>query len=215
MILGLRFSQVCLHFRLRFWQRGGKFKSLISLLIIDSPTLNLYKCNLHDIYNQRRNLVSLSSSATVFFIFTVNFYKSFDTSCDNFRVAYWHTQPVHLISPSLYPPDTLVRYFFPLTQWETSLLLPVTYVWHYYQAVWYSPTPALQFSIVSNGRRMWGGWEGVIRCTPTPALQFSICRRPVQSPLLVTLVRPLTLTCICSAHQLPIVLDMLLALFIL
>ena len=38
MILGLRFFQVCLHFRLRFWQRGGKFKSLIILLIIDSPT---------------------------------------------------------------------------------------------------------------------------------------------------------------------------------
>ena len=29
MTLGLRFFQVCLHFRLRFWQRGGKFKSLI------------------------------------------------------------------------------------------------------------------------------------------------------------------------------------------
>ena len=27
-------------------------------------------CNLHDIYNQRRNLVSLSSSAAVFFTFT-------------------------------------------------------------------------------------------------------------------------------------------------
>ena len=38
MIMGLRFLQVCLHFRLRFWQRGGKFKSLIILLIIDSPT---------------------------------------------------------------------------------------------------------------------------------------------------------------------------------
>ena len=35
--LGLRFIHVCLHFRLRFWQRGGKFKSLIILLIIDSP----------------------------------------------------------------------------------------------------------------------------------------------------------------------------------
>ena len=38
MILGLRFFQVCLNFRLRFWQRGGKFKWLIILLIIDSPT---------------------------------------------------------------------------------------------------------------------------------------------------------------------------------
>ena len=38
MIMGLRFFQVCLHFRLGFWQRGGKFKSLIVLLIIDSPT---------------------------------------------------------------------------------------------------------------------------------------------------------------------------------
>ena len=38
--LGLRpsFIHVCLHFRLRFWQRGGKFKSLIILLIVDSPT---------------------------------------------------------------------------------------------------------------------------------------------------------------------------------
>ena len=73
--------------------------------------------------------------------------------------------PVHLISPSLYPPDTLIRHFSHSPSGETSLLLPVTYVWHYYQAVWYSPTPALQFSIVSNGRRMWGGREGVIRCT--------------------------------------------------
>ena len=38
MILGLRFFKVCLQFRLRFWQRSGKFKSLIILLIIDSPT---------------------------------------------------------------------------------------------------------------------------------------------------------------------------------
>ena len=38
MNLGLRFIQVCLHFRLRFWQKGGKFKSLIILLIVDSPT---------------------------------------------------------------------------------------------------------------------------------------------------------------------------------
>ena len=38
MIMGLRFFQVCLHFQLRFWQRGGKFKLLIILLIIDSPT---------------------------------------------------------------------------------------------------------------------------------------------------------------------------------
>ena len=38
MILGFRFFKVSLHFRLRFWQRGGKFKSLIILLIIDSPT---------------------------------------------------------------------------------------------------------------------------------------------------------------------------------
>ena len=29
MIMVLRFFQVCLHFRLRFWQRGGKFKLLI------------------------------------------------------------------------------------------------------------------------------------------------------------------------------------------
>ena len=36
--LGLSFIHVCLHFRLRFWQRGGKFKSLIILLIVDSPT---------------------------------------------------------------------------------------------------------------------------------------------------------------------------------
>ena len=35
MVMGLRFFQVYLHFRLRFWQRGGKFKSLIILLIID------------------------------------------------------------------------------------------------------------------------------------------------------------------------------------
>ena len=36
--LELSFIHVCLHFRLRFWQRGGKFKSLIILLIVDSPT---------------------------------------------------------------------------------------------------------------------------------------------------------------------------------
>ena len=35
---GLSFFQVCLHFGLSVWQRGGKFKSLIILLIIDSPT---------------------------------------------------------------------------------------------------------------------------------------------------------------------------------
>ena len=36
--LGLSFIHVCLHFRLRFWQRGWKFKSLIILFIVDSPT---------------------------------------------------------------------------------------------------------------------------------------------------------------------------------
>ena len=45
-----RFFQVCLHFQLRFWERGGKFKSLI-ILLIDSPPIkpSLYKYNLHDI----------------------------------------------------------------------------------------------------------------------------------------------------------------------
>ena len=38
MNLGLRFFKVCLHFRLRFWWRGGKFKSFIILIIVDSPT---------------------------------------------------------------------------------------------------------------------------------------------------------------------------------
>ena len=37
-IMGLGFFQICLHFRLRFWQRGGKFKSLIFILRIASPT---------------------------------------------------------------------------------------------------------------------------------------------------------------------------------
>ena len=49
-----------------------------------------------------------------------------------------------------YPTQT----FFPLSQWELPML-PVTYVWHQYQAVW---PPS------------------------TPAPQFSICRRLVQSP---------------------------------
>ena len=30
---------------------------------------------------------------------------------DRKKKKYWHTQPVHLISPSLYPPDTLIRHF--------------------------------------------------------------------------------------------------------
>ena len=67
MILELSFFQVCLHLGLHFSQRGGKFKWLIILLLIDSPTKNLYKCNLNDIYNQCRNLVSLISSGPVFF----------------------------------------------------------------------------------------------------------------------------------------------------
>ena len=57
--------------------------------------------------------------------------------------------PVHLISPSLYLPDTQIKHFFPLSQWEIPLL-PVTYVWHQYQAVWPPPTPARQSSMAGE-----------------------------------------------------------------
>ena len=68
--------------------------------------------------------------------------------------GYWHTLPVHLISPHVNLPDTHIKHFSHSTSENT--LLPVTYVWH-----------------LHAGRR---------GTTPIH-LQFSNCRRPVRTPL--------------------------------
>ena len=67
---------------------------------------------------------------------------------------YWHTKPVHLISPHFNLPDTHIKHFSHSTSGNT--LLPVTYVWHLHAG----------------------------SCGTTPIhLQFSICRRPGRTPL--------------------------------
>ena len=70
------------------------------------------------------------------------------------QITYWHTKPVHLISPHFKLPDTHIKHFSHSTSGNT--LLPVTYVWHLH-----------------------AGSRGT---TPIH-LQFSICRRPGRTPL--------------------------------
>ena len=67
--------------------------------------------------------------------------------------AYWHTKPVHLISPHFNYPTHTLKIFSHSTSGNT--LLPVTYIWHLH-----------------------AGSRGT---TPIH-LQFSICRRPGRTP---------------------------------
>ena len=61
------------------------------------------------------------------------------------KIVYWHTQPVHLISPTLNSPDTLIKHFSHFTSGKYPCCLSRT-ADYYYQAVQVPPTPALQFS---------------------------------------------------------------------
>ena len=69
------------------------------------------------------------------------------------KKIYWHTQPVHLTSPHSNSPDTHIKHFFPLYQWEYPAACHVRL----------APT-------CSTGT------------TPLQP-QFSISRRPVRTPL--------------------------------
>ena len=66
---------------------------------------------------------------------------------------YWHTQPVHLISPTLNSPDTLIN-IFPATSGNYPCCLSRTF----------------------------GNYCQAVQVPPTPALQFSNCRHPVRTP---------------------------------
>ena len=72
--------------------------------------------------------------------------------------------PVHLISPTLNSPGTLIKHFSHSLSGKYPCCLSRTSGTNR-QAAQVPLTPVLQFSIISNGRREWGGWAGDIRCT--------------------------------------------------
>ena len=73
--------------------------------------------------------------------------------------SYWHTQPVHLISPTLNLPDTLIKHFSHSPSGKHPCCLSRT-----------------------------SGTNHLAAQVPlTPALQFSNCRRPVRTPASIRL----------------------------